>query len=60
MFGVVSIPLLIGIGVAVDHGSNISKQNRIQAALDAGALAAAASNLTEAERQDLHRFLESL
>lgn len=50
MFAVAAVPLLIGIGIAIDHGRNVSKLNKLQAALDSGALAAAASDLPNDER----------
>ncbi len=50
MFALAAIPLLFALGMAVDHASNVSKQGKLQAALDAGALAAAASSLDDAQR----------
>ena len=53
MFAMAAIPLALAIGVALDHGSNLSKRTKLQTALDAGALAAAASELDDDARISL-------
>ena len=50
LFALAAIPLILVVGVAIDLGKGISARTKIQTALDAGALAAAATNLEEAER----------
>ena len=51
IFGVATVPLMIAAGCAVDIARAHIVQNRLQAALDAGAMAAATTpGLTEEER----------
>lgn len=54
IFGIVTVPLLIAGGCAIDIARAHIVQNRLQAALDAGALAAATSpGMTDEERIDM-------
>ena len=53
LLALAAIPLLLVIGAAVDYGKSMTAKTRLQAALDAGALAAAASELPEQDRVTL-------
>jgi Flp pilus assembly protein TadG len=50
LFAFAAIPILLVAGAAVDVSRSVSAQTKLQTALDAGALAAAASDLPEADR----------
>ena len=51
LFGVSAVPFILAAGVALDYGRALDLKTQMQSALDAGALAAAASrNLTDAQR----------
>ena len=54
MFGLVAVPVVLGAGVAIDMMRSNDARTELQTALDASALAAAASgNLTDSERAEL-------
>jgi Flp pilus assembly protein TadG len=59
--GLAAIPVFLAAGAAVDYGNWVAVDSRLQAAVDAAALAAArASNKTEVERKQIaHDYFHS-
>ncbi len=54
LFGIAALPVMLGVGAAIDYSSVVQTQSKLQAAADAGALAAAQnSSGTQSQRQSV-------